>query len=90
MSGMDHSAMMPGMLSAADFEKLAAASGDEFYKLFLQYMIGHHEGALTMVADLFTATGAGQDTDIFLFASDVDIDQRIEIDRMHQMLDTVK
>ncbi len=86
MGSMDGEPMlMPGMLTPDDLAKLSAANGDEFYKLFLQYMIGHHQGALTMVVDLFAVDGAGQDTDIFLFASDVDVDQRIEIERMQQM-----
>jgi uncharacterized protein (DUF305 family) len=49
-------------------------------------MIRHHDGALTMVNDLFSTPGAGQEPDIFAFASDVDTDQRIEIDRMSAML----
>jgi uncharacterized protein (DUF305 family) len=49
-------------------------------------MIRHHEGALIMVNDLFMAEGAGQDTEIFAFASDIDADQRIEIDRMTALL----
>lgn len=85
-----HGELMPGMLTQDNLDELSAATGDTFYKLFLEYMIGHHEGALTMVADLFSNDGAGQDTDIFVFASDVDIDQRIEIDRMHQMLEKIR
>jgi uncharacterized protein (DUF305 family) len=49
-------------------------------------MIKHHAGALTMVADLFATPGAAQQSDIFAFASDVDADQRMEIDRMSGML----
>jgi uncharacterized protein (DUF305 family) len=48
-------------------------------------MIKHHAGALDMVAQLFATAGAGQDTEIFGFASDVDADQRIEIARMEGM-----
>ena len=40
-----------------------------------------------MVANLFDAPGAGQETEIFAFASDVDADQRIEIGRMESMLE---
>ena len=45
-------------------------------------MIKHHEGALIMVEELFSTPGAGQESEIFAFASDVDADQRMEIDRM--------
>jgi uncharacterized protein (DUF305 family) len=48
-------------------------------------MIQHHEGALVMVADLFATQGAGQESEIFRFASDVDADQRAEIRRMRTM-----
>jgi uncharacterized protein (DUF305 family) len=77
---------MPGMLSADDMARLAAASGAEFDRLFLEGMIKHHDGALIMVNDLFASPGAGQEPEIFAFASDVDADQRIEIDRMSAML----
>jgi uncharacterized protein (DUF305 family) len=79
--------MMPGMLTAEEMARLAAASGPEFDRLFLTGMIKHHEGALTMVQDLYGAGGgAGQESDIYAFAADVDADQRMEIDRMRGML----
>ena len=78
--------MMPGMLSDAQMAELTAAKGDEFDRLFLRYMIQHHEGALSMVDDLFKTPGAGQEGDINAFAADVDSDQRMEIDRMRAML----
>ena len=77
---------MPGMLTADEMRRLADAPGGEFDRLFLELMIKHHEGALTMVDDLFAAAGAGQQSEIFTFASDVDADQRMEIDRMSTML----
>lgn len=77
---------MPGMLTAEEMSQLAAARGVEFDRLFLQGMIKHHGGAITMVDELFKTPGAGQDGDIFAFASDVDSDQRMEIDRMGAML----
>jgi uncharacterized protein (DUF305 family) len=79
-------ALMPGMLTSDEMRRLEEATGGEFDRLFLQFMIRHHDGALTMVNDLFSATGAGQEPEIFAFASDVDTDQRIEIDRMSAML----
>jgi uncharacterized protein (DUF305 family) len=78
--------LMPGMLTPEEMSRLAAAKGAEFDRLFLSGMIKHHAGALTMVQDLFATPGAGQDADIFAFASDVDADQRMEIDRMGAML----
>ncbi len=78
--------MMPGMLSADEMAALAAAKGEAFDRLFLMGMIKHHMGAITMVDELFKTPGAGQDGEIFAFASDVDSDQRMEIDRMGAML----
>jgi uncharacterized protein (DUF305 family) len=66
--------------------RLAAATGAEFDRLFLEGMIKHHGGALTMVEELFATPGAAQESEIFAFASDVDADQRMEIDRMGAML----
>jgi uncharacterized protein (DUF305 family) len=83
---MPGATLMPGMLSPEEMARLAAATGAEFDRLFLQGMIKHHDGALTMVSDLFASPGAGQEPEIFAFASDVDTDQRIEIDRMSAML----
>jgi uncharacterized protein (DUF305 family) len=77
---------MPGMLTTEEMAQLAAAKGVEFDRLFLMGMIKHHAGAITMVEELFKSPGAGQEGGIFAFASDVDADQRMEIDRMGQML----
>lgn len=81
--------LMPGMLTPEEMSRLAAAKGPEFDRLFLEFMIRHHDGALTMVNDLFSTDGAGQEPGIFAFASDVDADQRIEIDRMSTMLQEI-
>ncbi len=82
--------LMPGMLTAADMQRLADAKGVAFDRLFLESMIRHHEGALTMVKELFATPGAGQEPEIFAFASDVDADQRMEILRMGAMLELLK
>ena len=82
--------MMPGMLTAEEMSRLEAAKGVDFDRLFLQGMIKHHAGAITMVQELFKTPGAGQDSEIYAFASDVDADQRMEIDRMGAMLATMK
>jgi uncharacterized protein (DUF305 family) len=78
--------LMPGMLTEAEMGQLAAAKGVEFDRLFLQYMIKHHAGALVMVTELVATAGAAQEGEIFGFASDVDADQRIEMNRMGTML----
>lgn len=78
--------LMPGMLIPEEMAILAAAKGPEFDRLFLDFMIKHHQGALVMVQELFSTRGAGQESEIFAFASDVDADQRMEIDRMGAML----
>jgi len=95
MSGMDtqHGAMahetmalMPGMLTPAQMEALGKAKGAEFDHLFLVGMIQHHNGALIMVKDLFDTAGAGQDAELFNFATDADNTQRAEIRIMQNML----
>jgi len=80
-------ALMPGMLTRAQLEALDAARGPEFDRLFLQGMIHHHGGAVTMVHELFATDGAAQDATVFKFASDVQVDQTTEIARMQRMLD---
>jgi uncharacterized protein (DUF305 family) len=77
---------MPGMLTSEEMATLGAAKGVEFDRLFLQGMIKHHGGALTMVDELFKSPGAGQDGDIYAFASDVIADQQMEMERMGLML----
>ena len=64
--------------------------GPEFDRLFLEGMIKHHAGAITMVQELFATPGRGQESEIFAFASDVDADQRMEIERMGAMLAMIK
>jgi uncharacterized protein (DUF305 family) len=78
--------LMPGMLTPEEMGRLASATGKEFDRLFLEFMVKHHEGALVMVSELFASPGAAQESDIFSFATDVDADQRIEIARMGGML----
>lgn len=81
--------LMPGMLTVEEMAQLASATGTEFDQLFLQFMIHHHEGALTMVAELFSIDGAAQEPEVFRFASEIDSDQRAEIRRMRAMLDAL-
>jgi uncharacterized protein (DUF305 family) len=81
-----HHHLMPGMLSAEQMDALKKAKGEEFDRLFLKGMIQHHEGALVMVKELFETPGAGQDAELFNFATDVDGCQRAEIKIMQTLL----
>lgn len=84
-----HGHLMPGMLTDEQMERLAGAEGAEFDRLFLEGMIQHHEGALVMVEELFASEGAGQEPELFIFASHVDADQRAEIARMRNVLNNL-
>jgi uncharacterized protein (DUF305 family) len=81
--------LMPGMLTEAQMKQLDAARGKDFDRLFLSFMIRHHQGAVKMVSDLFDTNGAAQDQTVFKFASDVNADQTTEIARMQRMLDAL-
>jgi uncharacterized protein (DUF305 family) len=91
MPGMDKSGrplpLMPGMLTPEQMDALRKAKGQDFDHLFLTGMIQHHNGALTMVKDLFDTAGAGQDAQVFNFATDADNSQRAEIRIMNTMLE---
>src|SRR6266705_514324 len=87
MNGVEHDMLMPGMLTDEDMAALDRARGPEFDRLFLTGMIGHHQGAIDMVGVLFKSYGAAQDEMVYKFASEVDADQSIEIDRMNRMLE---
>ena len=89
MNGMEHDMLMPGMLNEEQLAQLDKAKGSEFDRLFLLAMIGHHEGAITMVDALFGAKDAAQDDVVYRFASDVYADQTTEIERMQKILATV-
>ncbi len=78
---------MPGVLSQEKIKELSNASGSEFDRLFLKYMIQHHKGAVVMVDNLFETDGAAQDQEIFKLASSIQVDQRTEIERMNHMLE---
>lgn len=81
-----HHMLMPGMLTPKQMEALAKAQGAEFDRLFLKGMIQHHIGALIMVRGLYETVGAGQDAELFNFATDIDSGQRAEIRIMQKML----
>lgn len=85
----DDPPLMPGMLTEEQMAKLAGSTGAEFDRMFLQFMIHHHEGALTMVRELLSTEGAARETDVFTFVAEIDADQRAEILRMQTVLDTL-
>jgi len=85
MPDMNHAHMMPGMLTTEQLTQLDRARGPEFDELFLRFMIQHHEGAITMVNELF-AKGAGEENPVYKIASGVFADQTTEIERMQRML----
>jgi len=74
------------MLTERQMAQLASATGEAFDRLFLGFMIVHHQGALSMVSALFLVSRAGQEPEIFQFASNVDADQAAEIGRLRTML----
>ena len=90
MGGMQHTMLMPGMLTPEQMQQLDAARGTDFDRLFLTFMIQHHRGAVQMVKELFATPGAGQDELVFKFANDVNVDQTTEIARMERMLAILK
>lgn len=78
---------MRGVLSDRQIRELSEAKGNDFNRLFLKYMIEHHSGAVHMVHNLFNTDGAAQDERAFRLASDIQVDQKTEIERMRMMLD---
>src|SRR5688572_15215837 len=86
MSKHQHQMLMPGMLTEEQMDALKKAKAAEFDRLFLKGMIQHHKGALVMVDELFNTAGAGQDSQLFNFATEVDSGQRAEIRMMETML----
>lgn len=86
MGGMQHQMLMPGMLTEEQLKQLDAARSKDFDRLFLVFMIQHHQGAVSMVNNLFATTGAAQDITVYKMASDISADQTTEIERMKKML----
>ena len=89
MDGVEHAMLMPGMLTESQLKQLDDARGKDFDQYFLTFMIQHHQGAVTMVKDLFGTYGAAQDISVFKLASDISADQTTEIERMQKMLASV-
>lgn len=87
-TGPDHSGM-PGMLTQDQLNELAGLHGSDFDQTFLKYMIDHHRGAVIMVRELFNTDGAALDRQAFRLASDIQVDQITEIERMKLMLQEI-
>jgi len=85
--GMAHDMLMPGMLSDEEMAKLDKARGADWDRMFLNAMIRHHQGAITMVDDLLASPGGAQGDDMYGFASDIWADQTAEIERMQKLLE---
>ena len=77
---------MAGMATPEQMAELAASQGTAFDRLFLELMITHHEGAVTMVEELLEQPGSAYDPVLFEFTSDVTNDQTTEIERMNALL----
>ena len=84
-----HQMHMAGMLSPEQLEELSRARDQAFDRLFLTYMIQHHEGAVSMVLELFATDGAAQDDFVFKLGSDIQVDQITEVERMKLMLEAM-
>jgi uncharacterized protein (DUF305 family) len=80
---------MRGVLSQQQLEELSQATGKNFDQLFLKQMIEHHAGAVYMVDNLFEKDGAAQDNESYRLASNIQVDQKTEIERMRMMLDQI-
>lgn len=89
INGAEYKMRMPGMLTPEQIRELDEARGPEFDRLFLTYMIQHHQGAVNMVHDLFGTDGAAQGAATYKLASDIQVDQSTEIARMTRMLESL-
>lgn len=85
-NGQTHDMLMPGMITEEQFAQLQRARGIDFERLFLTFMIQHHEGAVAMVDELNKSPDAGLEEFVFRLAGDIYADQTTEIDRMQKML----
>jgi uncharacterized protein (DUF305 family) len=79
---------LPGMATAEDLAQLGLATGASFDRRFLELMIAHHQGALTMVTG-FYAAGGGLEPAVDGIARGIEADQAIEITRMQELLATL-
>nr|WP_246884716.1 DUF305 domain-containing protein [Streptomyces sp. GESEQ-4] len=84
--GMDHGSGTSGMMSEEDMQKLAAAKGGEFDRMFAEMMIEHHEGAITMAED---EQKNGRDAAAKKLAADVVKTQSAEVEKFEKILDRI-
>jgi len=80
MDGMDHG---DGMMTEEDMQDLEAATGPDASRLFLEQMIEHHNGAITMAQD---QVDDGQNPDAVALAQKIVDDQSAEIETMEDIL----
>ncbi|AKS43197.1 DUF305 domain-containing protein [Wenzhouxiangella marina] len=80
---------MAGMATPEQMAELADSEGVDFDRLFLELMIAHHQGAITMVDELLEQPGSAYDPTLFEFTSDVVNDQTAEIERMNELLSQI-
>lgn len=79
----DHGDAHEGMMSEQDLEDLEAADGEEVSRLFLEQMILHHEGAVSMAEEHLES---GENPDALELSENVIVDQGAEIEEMEEML----
>ena len=77
---------VPGMATPAQMAAMAAAKGLAFDRMFLERMIAHHEGAVTMAKKLLDRPGSAYDPVLFEFVNEVINDQKAEIKRMNALV----
>ena len=79
---MDHEMGMDGMLTETQLETLKAAKGEEFDRLFLEGMIAHHEGAISMAQDVVDS----KNTEVAELAASIIESQTKQIEYMKELL----
>jgi len=77
---------VPGMATPEQMAAMAAAKGLAFDRMFLERMIAHHEGAVTMANKLLDRPGSAYDPVLFEFVNEVINDQKAEIKRMNALV----
>ena len=80
-ASMDHGTS--GMMSDADMASLESAQGAAFNRLWLEMMIAHHQGAVTMAQDVLSST---EDAEVKGLAQAVVEGQKKEITTMLGLL----
>jgi uncharacterized protein (DUF305 family) len=72
-----------GMMSHQDLEDLESANGEEAARLYLEQMIAHHEGAVSMAEEHL---GEGEHSGAHELSEEVIADQSAEVEQMEEML----